>query len=49
MHGCAAGAGAPPGNRNAFKHGLTTAAAKTERRRLRELMRASRRVMREME
>jgi len=49
MHGCAAGSGAPPGNRNALKHGLTTAAAKAERRHIRELMQAGRKVMREME
>lgn len=32
MHGGAAGAGAPRGSRNAFRHGWFTAAAKAERR-----------------
>ena len=31
MHGGAAGSGAPPGNRNAFKGGFHTAAARLER------------------
>ena len=39
MHGGAKGTGAPPGNRNAQKHGHYSAAAKAERRALRARMR----------
>jgi glucans biosynthesis protein len=35
MHGGARGSGAPPGNRNARKHGFYAAAAEAERRELR--------------
>lgn len=48
MHGGAAGSGASMGNRNALTHGLTTAEAKAERRWIRALIRASRKVLREM-
>jgi uncharacterized protein YjcR len=41
MHGGAPGSGAPRGNKNALKHGLYTREAITERRRIRELMRQS--------
>jgi glucans biosynthesis protein len=37
MHGGAPGSGAPLGNRNALKHGLTTREAKEMRRMIREL------------
>lgn len=42
MHGGAAGSGAPTGNRNALKHGVTTKAAIQQRRQIRTLIRASR-------
>lgn len=38
MHGGAPGSGAPPGNRNAVTHGLTTADAIAERRAIRFLL-----------
>ena len=38
MHGGAAGSGAQPGNRNAFKHGAYSAEAVRERRNLRALI-----------
>ena len=49
MHGGAKGSGAPKGNRNAVKHGLYTAEAIEERRRLRELMRGARELLQEIE
>ena len=49
MHGGAAGSGAPKGNRNAVKHGLYTREAIEDRRRLRDLMRQSRELLREIE
>lgn len=49
MHGGAAGSGAPKGNRNAVKHGLYTREAIEDRRRLRDLMRRSRALLKEME
>jgi len=48
MHGGAPGSGAPKGNRNALKHGLYTKEARAERRRSRELIRESRRLMRDL-
>ena len=38
MHGGAAGSGAQPGNRNAFKHGAYSAEAVRERRKLQALI-----------
>jgi hypothetical protein len=48
MHGGAPGSGAPRANRNARKHGLFTADAIAERRRIRELLGEARRLVREM-
>jgi len=45
MHGCAAGSGAPRGNHNARKHGFYAREAIAERRRIRELMRQSRKLL----
>jgi uncharacterized protein YjcR len=42
MHGGAPGSGAPRGNQNALKHGQFTRQALEERRRLQDLMRQSR-------
>jgi hypothetical protein len=42
------GTGAPRANRNAVKHGRTTAAALAERRTIARLIRASRRTLEEM-
>jgi len=41
MHGGAPGSGAPPGNKNALKHGRYTREAIEERRQLRALLRQS--------
>jgi len=49
MHGGAPGSGAPPGNKNAIKHGLYTRAAIAQRRQLAELMRQSRKLLSEIE
>ncbi|MBY6016070.1 hypothetical protein KUV75_14325 [Qipengyuania gaetbuli] len=49
MHGGAKGSGAPKGNRNALKHGLYTREALEVRKMLSELMRASRKTLREIE
>lgn len=49
LHGAAAGTGAPRGNRNAVKHGRTTAAALGARRAIMRLIRASRRTLEEMD
>ncbi len=49
MHGGAQGSGAPPGNQNAVKHGLSTKAAIEERRQLRTLMRDARKLLHGME
>ncbi len=49
MHGGAKGSGAPKGNRNALKHGLYTREALEDRRILGELVRASRKTLREIE
>jgi hypothetical protein len=48
LHGGAPGTGAPRANRNAVKHGRTTAAALAERRTIARLIRASRRTLEEM-
>jgi hypothetical protein len=48
MHGGAPGSGAPKGNQNARKHGLYTKEAREERRRLRELLRESRRLLQDL-
>ena len=47
-HGGAEGSGAPAGNRNALKTGLFTAAAIADRRKLRQLMWAARRLLEEI-
>jgi hypothetical protein len=49
MHGGALGSGAPRDNKNAVKHGLYTREAIAQRRRLRELMRQSRKLLSEIE
>lgn len=48
MHGGAAGSGAPRANRNARKHGLFTAEAIAERREIRALLDAARKLLDEM-
>jgi hypothetical protein len=48
MHGGALGSGAPRDNRNAVKHGFYTREAMEERRRLRDLVRQSRRLVQEI-
>jgi hypothetical protein len=45
MHGGAPGSGAPPRNKNALKHGRFTREKKAERRRIRELLRQSRKTL----
>lgn len=49
MHGGAAGSGAPRGNKNAVKYGLYTRDAIAQRRQLRELIRQSRKILRDIE
>ena len=49
MHGGAPGSGAPQGNRNALKHGLTTKAAKADRQALKRLLTDSKRLLDEIE
>ena len=49
MHGGAKGSGAPKGNRNALKHGLYTREALEDRKMLSELVRESRKTLREIE
>ena len=49
MHGGAAGSGAPPGNKNALKHGRYTRKAIEERRQLRALLRQSRMLIQRIE
>src|SRR5437016_317121 len=44
-----AGSGAPPGNKNAVKHGLYTSEAIAQRRQLAELMRQSRKLLSKIE
>jgi len=48
MHGGAPGSGAPKGNKNALKHGLYTREAREERRKSRELIRESRRLLQDL-
>ena len=48
LHGGAPGSGAPCRNRNALKHGRTTAAALAARRAVARLIRASKRTLEEM-
>jgi len=49
MHGGAPGTGAPPGNKNALKHGFYTREAIESRRDLRDLVRESRRLIKTIE
>jgi len=49
MHGGAKGSGAPPGNRNALKHGLHTREMIEFRRQMASLMRDARETLREIE
>jgi hypothetical protein len=49
MHGGAAGSGAREGNRNALRHGRYTAEALESRRLVRELVRAARALVDEVE
>ncbi len=48
MHGGAEGSGAPKGNKNALKHGLYTREAIEERRQLRQLIRASQEMLKDL-
>jgi hypothetical protein len=48
MHGGAPGSGAPRGNKNAFKHGLYTHEAITERQQIQDLLRQSRKLLADM-
>jgi len=48
MHGGGPRSGAPKGNQNALKDGLYTREAREERRRVRELLRETRRFMRDL-
>jgi uncharacterized protein YjcR len=48
MHGGAPGSGAPRGNQNALKHGHYTRDAIAERRRMQELLRQSRKLLRDI-
>ena len=48
MHGGAFGSGAPPGNKNALKHGLYTGSALKQRQQLRDLLRQSRELIRKV-
>ncbi len=48
MHGGAEGSGAPKGNKNALKHGLYTREAIEERRQLRQLIKASREMLKDL-
>jgi glucans biosynthesis protein len=49
MHGGTPGSGAPPGNKNALKHGRYTRDAIEERRQLRDFLRQSRKLVQEIE
>ena len=46
MHGGAPGSGAPRGNKNALRHGRFTREAVAERKKIRELIRETRKLMR---
>jgi uncharacterized protein YjcR len=48
MHGGASGSGAPKGNGNAVTHGFFTRQAIEERKRVRELLRESRKLIADM-
>jgi uncharacterized protein YjcR len=48
MHGGAPGSGAPRGNQNALKHGQFTRQAVEERRRVQDLVRKSRMLLKQM-
>lgn len=48
MHGGAPGSGAPPGNKNALKHGRYTHEAIEERRSLQGLIRQSRKLLQDI-
>jgi hypothetical protein len=48
MHGGAPGSGAPRGNKNALKHGLYTREAIAQRKRLRALLRQSRKLIQQI-
>ena len=48
MHGGAPGSGAPRGNQNALKHGQFTRQAVEERRRVQDLVRQSRMLLKRM-
>jgi glucans biosynthesis protein len=48
MHGGAPGSGAPPGNRNALKHGVFTKEALERRTRLNKLIREANRLLKEL-
>ncbi len=49
MHGGAKGSGAPKGNQNALKHGLSTAEAIREQKALRRLIRDAQALIEEIE
>jgi glucans biosynthesis protein len=49
MHGGAKGSGAPPGNRNAVKHGFYTRRAMEERKMLSTLLRDCKELLGEIE
>ncbi|WP_119459169.1 HGGxSTG domain-containing protein [Rhodospirillaceae bacterium SYSU D60014] len=48
MHGGAESSGAPRHSQNALRHGFTTVEAKEERREIREMIWASRKMLEEM-
>jgi glucans biosynthesis protein len=48
MHGGAAGTGAPRGNQNAFKHGLSTREMIEQRKAVNALLRRSRKILDEV-
>ena len=48
MHGGAEGSGAPPGNQNALKHGAYTKEARQRRAMMRDLIRESRKLLKEL-
>ena len=48
MHGGAWGSGAPDGNGNAVKHGYYTGQTKNERRQIRDLLRETQKLLREL-
>ena len=48
MHGGASGSGAPKGNKNALKHGASTAEARQRRAHLRQLIKDANNLAREL-